>query len=76
VLNKPILIARSEQACALGTAMAASVAAGIHPDFITAQSKMGNGFELEYTPEKDKAVIYDELYASYCKLGAFVEGHA
>jgi L-ribulokinase len=76
VLNKKILVARSEQACALGTAMAASVAAGIHPDFITAQTKMGNGFELEYTPEKDKAAIYDELYANYCKLGAFVEGQA
>jgi L-ribulokinase len=76
VLNKPILVARSEQACALGTAMAASVAAGIHPDFITAQAKMGNGFELEYTPEKDKAAIYDELYANYCTLGAFVEDQA
>ncbi|MFN8207651.1 MAG: ribulokinase [Bacteroidales bacterium] len=76
VLNKPILVARSEQACALGTAMAASVAAGIHPGIPEAQVKMGNGFEMEYTPERDKAAIYDELYADYCRLGAFVEEQA
>ncbi len=41
VLNRPIKVARSEQACALGSAMAAAVAAGIYPSTSEAQAKMG-----------------------------------
>ena len=51
VLNKPILVASSDQACALGSAMAASVAGGIHPTFEEARKRMGSGFETEYLPD-------------------------
>ena len=44
VLDMPIKVARSEQACALGTAMAASVAAGVYENLGEAQAKMGGGF--------------------------------
>lgn len=73
VLDMPILVARSEQACALGTAMAAAVAGGIYPDFSTAQQKMGSGFEKEYKPDKMKAAKYQKLYKKYCQLGDFFE---
>jgi L-ribulokinase len=73
VLNMPIKVARSEQTCALGSAMAASVMAGIHKDFPAAQKAMGGGFEKEYKPDPLKARYYDELYQKYRKLGAFVE---
>jgi L-ribulokinase len=73
VLNMPIKVARSEQACALGSAMAASVVAGVHPDIPAAQKAMGGGFEKEYHPDKERAAIYDKLFRKYKKFGNFVE---
>lgn len=73
VLNMPIKIARSEQTCALGSAMAASVVAGVHQDISEAQKHMGGGFEKEYYPDEKRAAIYDRLYEKYKKLGRFVE---
>jgi len=73
VLNMPISVASSDQTCALGSAMAASVMAGIHPDFKSARKAMGGGFEKEYRPDPAKARKYDELYLRYKKLGAFIE---
>jgi len=73
VLNMPISIARSEQTCALGAAMAGSVAAGIHPNIEQAQKAMGAGFEKEYTPDPANAAIYQQLYEQYCRLGELIE---
>jgi L-ribulokinase len=73
VLNKPILVAKSEQACALGSAMAAAVSAGVHVDFEEAKEKMGNGFEKEYTPNPQNAELYQKIYTKYLKLGRFIE---
>lgn len=73
VLNMPISVAGSDQTCALGSAMAASVMAGIHSDFESARKAMGGGFEKVYRPDPAKAQKYNELYARYKKLGAFVE---
>lgn len=74
VLNKPIQVASSDQACALGAAMCASVAAGVHPTMEAAQQAMGSGFDAQYTPRPDQVAIYEKLYQKYRKLGAFVEG--
>jgi L-ribulokinase len=73
VLNKPLLVATSEQACALGSAMAASVAGGIYSTFDLAKDKMGNGFEKEYHPNTANAKKYQKIYSKYIKLGKFVE---
>jgi len=73
VLNKPIKVARSEQAVALGSAMAASVVAGIHPTIADAQSAMGGGFETEYHPDTEMAARYAVLYERYKRFGRFVE---
>ncbi len=73
VLNMPILVARSEQACALGTAMAAAAVAGLYPTVLDAQKSMGNGFEKEYHPNKANAEKYKTLYEKYSTLGTFVE---
>ncbi len=73
VLDKPLLVATSEQACALGSAMAASVAGGIHADFDLAKEKMGNGFEKEYHPNPSNASKYQKIYSKYIKLGKFIE---
>jgi L-ribulokinase len=73
VLNMPIKVASSDQTCALGSAMAASVMAGVHKDFGAAQQAMGRGFEMEYKPDPVRARRYNELYSKYKKLGAFIE---
>lgn len=73
VLNMPIKVARSEQTCALGSAMAASVVAGIYKDVPSAQKSMGGGFEKEYHPDPVRAEKYETLFKKYKELGSFVE---
>lgn len=73
VLDKPILVAKSEQACALGSAMAAATVAGIYPTVLEAQKHMGSGYETEYKPNAANAAIYRKLYLKYKEAGAFVE---
>jgi len=76
VINMPILVARSEQACALGTAMAAAAVAGLYPTVLEAQKAMGNGYEMEYKPIKANADIYAELYKKYSMAGDFAEKYS
>jgi len=73
VLNMPIKVAVSDQTCALGSAMAASVVSGVHRDIPSAQKAMGNGFEQEYHPDTGKAKKYETLFKKYKELGAFIE---
>ena len=73
VLNVPIKVASSDQTCALGSAMAASVAAGVHPDIPSAQKAMGSGFEKEYKPDPVRAKKYEVLFLKYRELGNFIE---
>ncbi|MGE4587334.1 MAG: ribulokinase [Mangrovibacterium sp.] len=73
VLNMPIKVARSEQACALGAAMAATVAAGVYASTKEAQAKMGGGFETEYFPIPENVGKYQVIYEKYLKLGKFIE---
>jgi L-ribulokinase len=73
VLNMPIRVARSEQTCALGTAMAAAVVAGLHPDILSAQKAMGGGFEKEYNPDPARAEKYEAMFEKYKKLGNLIE---
>lgn len=74
VLNKPIQVASADQACALGAAMCAAVAAGVHPTMKAAQQAMGSGFDTEYQPRPEQAATYDMLYQKYLALGEFIEG--
>jgi L-ribulokinase len=73
VLNMPIKVAASDQTCALGSAMAASVVAGVHKDIPSAQKAMGGGFEKEYHPDPVKAKKYESLFRKYKELGSFIE---
>ena len=75
VLNMPIKVAKSDQTCALGSAMAAAVVAGIYKDVPEAQKAMGGGFENEYKPDPLKAKKYNEIFENYKKLGSFIENH-
>ncbi|MBN1782455.1 ribulokinase [bacterium] len=73
VLNRPILVTRSEQACALGAAMFAAAAAKLYPDVDAAQAAMSSGFEHEYHPDPGNAKKYQRLYEKYSRLGEFIE---
>ncbi|WP_044517618.1 ribulokinase [Hymenobacter sp. DG25B] len=73
VLNRPIKVAESDQAPALGSAMYAAVAAGIHPDVLTAQRVMGSGFAETYTPNPARVADYQRRYEQYQAFGSYVE---
>ncbi|MFP4507070.1 MAG: ribulokinase [Cyclobacteriaceae bacterium] len=73
VLDMPIQIAVSDQAPALGAAMYASVAAGIHASTHEAIKSMGSGFEKIYHPIPENVSKYREIYARYVLLADFVE---
>ena len=73
VLNMPIKVCKTDQACALGAAMFAATAAGVYPDIEGAQEAMSSGFAKEYVPNKENARIYREIYDKYIKLGKFTE---
>ncbi|UTA68647.1 ribulokinase [Emticicia sp. 21SJ11W-3] len=75
VLNMPIKVASSDQACALGAAMNAAVAAGIHPDLFAAQKAMGSGFDAHYVPRAPYVEVYEQLYKKYHRLGKFTESN-
>lgn len=73
VLNVPIKVVRSENACALGASMFAAVAAGIYKNVQDAQKKMGSGFISNYVPIPENVKIYEILYRKYLVLGDFIE---
>ncbi|MCA8830976.1 ribulokinase [Hymenobacter pini] len=73
VLNRPIKVAESDQAPALGAAMYAAVAAGLHPSVEAAQQAMGNGFADTYAPNPARVTDYEVRYQQYLAFGQFVE---
>jgi L-ribulokinase len=73
VLNMPIRIHRSEQTCALGAAMFAATAANLFSKVEDAMNTMGQGFDMEYVPDKKLVPIYKARYEKYIKFGAFIE---
>ncbi len=73
VLNMPIQVAKSEQACALGAAMFAAAAAGVYPDIQTAVDAMSAGVESEYLPNPENAAVYRKQYQHYLALADMME---
>ena len=73
VLNMPIKVCKTDQACALGTAMFAATAAGVYQKVEDAQEAMISGFAKEYVPNPKNAKIYKTLYAKYLRLGIYSE---
>jgi len=71
VLGMPIKVAKAEQACALGAAMFAAVAAGKYARVEEAQKAMGQGFASMYQPDEAAHGQYLELYCKYLSIGNF-----
>lgn len=74
VLGMPIEVVHSDQACALGAAMFAAVAAGRYRAIPEAQAAMGSGFDATFRPRPENVEKYQRLYAVYRELGRMLEG--
>ncbi|HMQ47299.1 MAG TPA: ribulokinase [Saprospiraceae bacterium] len=73
VLNRPIIVAESDYAPALGAAIYAAVSAGIYADVNAAIQKLGSAFEARYYPQAEKVEDLALLMDRYEELSAFVE---
>ena len=63
-----MLVAGSSQTCALGSATAAAVIAGAHPDFDSAERAMTSLKPVKYEPVPAHRAVYDRLYKLYREL--------
>ena len=68
ILNRPMMLSRSTQTCALGSAMAGAVVAGIHPDFATATSAMTAVQDTVFHPIPENVAVYETLFGLYRRL--------
>jgi len=68
VIGMPISVIGSDQGPALGSALHAAVAAGVHADIYAAAAAMGRVRRDVYEPDPERARAYDELYAIYDSL--------
>ena len=73
VLNMPIKVCKTDQACALGAAMFAATAAGVYTKIEDAQAAMNSGFAKDYMPNAENAKAYQAIYEQYQKVGQFTE---
>ncbi len=73
VTGRDIHVTAGDQSCAIGAAVFAATAAGLYPDVFTAQKALSAGTERVHKPDPARVAIYNELYAKYRALGAFVE---
>jgi L-ribulokinase len=68
VLRMPLHLIDSAEGPALGAALHAAVAAGVHDDIHAASAAMGKVRRNVYTPDEAAADAYDRLYEHYSAL--------
>ena len=68
VTGRPMKVSRSAQTCALGSAVAAAVAAGAHRDFASAIRAMTGLKPRAFAPDPKAHAVYRELYVLYSAL--------
>jgi len=73
VIDMDIAVSAGDQPVALGAAMFAATAAGLHGRVEDAQRAMSRGTDVVYRPDPARADLYRALYQDYLALGAFVE---
>lgn len=73
VLKRPVMVCRRDQICAFGSAIYASVAAGIFRNVPLAQASLCEHYQTNYFPDESKFKKYDGMYKKYLYLGGFAE---
>ncbi len=68
VLNRPMMVSRSAQTCALGSAIAGAVVGGAYQSCEDAISAMTGVKKQIYKPIPENVVVYQKLYAIYKEL--------
>lgn len=68
IMGRPMKISRSAQTCALGSAVAAAVVAGVYKDVVAAQKAMTGLKPVVYKPDPKAHAVYKELYKVYRTL--------
>ncbi len=73
ITGMDIRIHSSGQTCALGAAMFAATAAGLHKNVESAMHAMGTGFEKTYYADSTRKILYQKRYQKYIRTGASIE---
>lgn len=68
VFARPIAVADTVQACALGAAICGAVAGGAYPDFESASEALASPATTVYVPDPTAVATYDRVYACYTSL--------
>jgi L-ribulokinase len=68
VTGRPMQVSRSAQTCALGSAIAGAVVAGVYRSFAPAQKAMTGLKAKIYRPNREAHAVYRELYPLYRTL--------
>ena len=74
VLNRPVHVSRTVQACARGAAIYAAVSAGMYASIEEAQQVMCEGILRSYQPRPEKAELCAQMYKRYLQLAQFEDG--
>lgn len=68
VIGVEVNVADADEACALGAAMFAAVAAGEYPNVEAAQAAMRPGICRTFVPDAGRHIVYNSLYNRYLSL--------
>jgi len=68
ILNRTMEVTSSSQTCALGSAMAGAVVAGIHPTFASATKAMTTTEDRAFHPNPTAVAVYERLFRVYKSL--------
>ena len=68
VLRRPVTVAASTQAPALGAAMFAAVAGGVYSSIAEASGCMTRPAQKTVAPDAEAGRVYDQLFAEYVRL--------
>lgn len=68
VTGRPMKLSGSAQTCALGSAIAGAVVAGVHRDFASAQRAMTKLSAKVFRPDRRAHQVYRELFPLYQKV--------
>ena len=74
-VGKPIRVSQTKQSCALGSAICASVVAGIYPTIEEAQKALCQPILRTYTPDAARRELLQKRHELYRAAGKFTEQH-